>query len=49
MDQIAIACALDYTMYRFNDKWRTDNTKLNEWFNKFVEKDGMKSTEPREK
>ena len=49
MDQIAIACALDYTMFRFNDKWRTDNTKLNKWFNKFVEKDFMKSTEPREK
>ena len=49
MDQIAIACALDYTMFRFNDKWRTDNTKLNKWFNSFVEKDFMKSTEPREK
>ena len=49
MDQIAIACALDYTMFRFNDKWRTDNTKLNKWFNKFVEKDFMKSSEPREK
>ena len=49
MDQIAIACALDYTMFRFNDKWRTDNTKLNKWFNNFVKKDFMKSTEPREK
>ena len=27
MDQIAVACALDYTMYRFNDKWRTENSK----------------------
>ena len=49
IDQIAIACALDYTMFRFNDKWRTDNTKLNKWFNNFVKKDFMKSTEPREK
>ena len=49
MDQIAIACALDYTMFRFNDKWRTDNAKLNKWFNNFVKKDFMKSTEPREK
>ena len=49
MDQIGIACALDYTIYRFNDKWRTDNTKLNKWFNNFVKKDFMKSTEPREK
>ena len=49
MDQIAIACALDYTMFRFNDKWRTDNTKLNKWFSNFVEKDFMKSTLPHEK
>ena len=49
MDQIAIACALDYTIYRFNDKWRTDNKKLNKWFSNFLEKDFMKSTLPREK
>jgi len=49
MDQIAIACALDYTMFRFNDKWRTDIPKLNKWFSNFVEKDFMKSTSPREK
>ena len=49
MDQIAIACALDYTMFRFNDKWRTDIPKLNKWFGNFVEKDFMKSTSPREK
>ena len=49
MDQIAVACALDYTMFRFNDKWRADNPKVNKWFSNFVEKDFMKSTEPREK
>ena len=49
IDQIAIACALDYTIYRFNDKWRTHNTKLNKWFSNFLEKDFMKSTLPREK
>ena len=49
MDQIAIACALDYTIYRFNDKWKTHNTKLNKWFSNFLEKDFMKSTLPREK
>ena len=48
MDQIAIACALDYTMFRFNDEWRTDSSKLNKWFSNFVEKDFMKSTSPRE-
>ena len=49
MDQIAIACALDYTMFRFNDKWRTDNPKVNKWFINFVKKDFMKSTIPHEK
>ena len=49
MDQITIACALDYTMFRFNDKWRTDNPKLNKWFSDFVKKDFMKSTTPHEK
>ena len=49
MDQIAIACALDYTMFRFNDKWRTDNPKVNKWFSNFIKKDFMKSTMPREK
>ena len=49
MDQIAIACALDYTMFRFNNKWRTDSPKLNKWFSNFVEKDFMKSTLPQEK
>ena len=49
MDQIAISCALDYTIFRFNDKWRTDNTKLNKWFDNFSEKDFMKSTLPLEK
>ena len=49
MDQIAIACALDYTMFRFNDKWRTDNPKLNKWFSDFVKKDFMQSTIPQDK
>ena len=49
MDQIAIACALDYTTFRFNDKWKTDNIKLNKWCSNLVEKDFMKSTLPREK
>ena len=49
MDQIAIACALDYTMFRFNDKWRTDSPKLNKWFSNFVKKYFMKSTLPHEK
>ena len=47
MDQIAVGCALDYTIFRFNDNWKIDNKKLNGWFNKFIEKDFMKSTIPQ--
>ena len=49
MDQIAVACALDYTTFRFNDKWRTDHPKLNKWFSIFEKKDFMKSTIPLDK
>ena len=44
MDQIAVACALDYTIFRFNDKWKNDNPKLNKWFGKFVNNNFMIST-----
>ena len=47
MDQIAEGCALDYTIFRYNDNWKIDNKKLNNWFNKFIEKDFMKSTIPQ--
>jgi glutathione S-transferase len=49
MDQIAIACALHYTMFRFNDQWKSDNLKLNNWFNFFEKKDFMQSTIPYDK
>jgi len=49
MDQIAIACALDYTTFRFNDKWRADHPKLDKWFSIFEKKDFMKSTIPLDK
>ena len=49
IDQIAIGCALDYTIFRFNDKWKENNIKLNKWFDNFKKKDFMKSTFPTEK
>ena len=49
MDQIAIACALDYTIFRFNNKWKSENKKINEWFEKFIKKDFMKNTKPYDK
>ena len=47
MDQIAIACALDYTIFRFNDKWKVDNPKLNKWFDSFIQNNFMKLTLPQ--
>ena len=47
MDQITVGCALDYTIFRFNNDWKVDNKKLNEWFFKFIEKDFMKLTIPQ--
>ena len=49
MDQIAIACALDYTIFRFNDKWKIDNPKLHKWFDDFIKNNFMKSTLPQMK
>ena len=49
MDQIAIACALDYTIFRFNDKWKVESPKLNKWFSEFVKKDFIKPTTPYDK
>jgi len=46
MDKIAIACALDYTMFRFTNKWRSQNFELSNWFDNFKEKEFMKSTLP---
>ena len=47
MDQISVGCALDYTIFRYNEDWKLENKRLNNWFNKFVEKDFMKSTIPQ--
>ena len=49
MDQIAIACALDYTIFRFNDKWKVDNPKLHKWFDDFIKNNFMKLTLPQVK
>ena len=47
MDQIAIACALDYTSFRLTDKWRKNNSNLDKWFNNFLKNDFMISTLPK--
>ena len=47
MDQIAIACALDYTSFRFTNEWKNDHSNLNKWFNIFLKNDFMESTSPK--
>ncbi len=47
MDQIAIACALDYTSFRFTNKWKNDCSNLGKWFNSFLKNDFMESTLPK--
>ena len=48
MDQVAIACSLEYTNFRLNNQWEKDCPKLIKWLNDFRQKDFMKSTIPLE-
>jgi len=48
MDQIAVACALDYTSFRFSSDWKLKNTKLKNWLEQITKKDYMKITLPGE-
>ena len=47
MDQIAIACALDYTSFRFTNNWKKESSKLYKWFNMFLQNEFMASTVPK--
>ena len=48
MDQISIACALEYTKFRFTDSWLKDCKKLSNWLHKFNKNGFMKETIPKE-
>ena len=48
MDQIAIACALEYTNFRLNNYWEKKSPNLLKWLDNFRQKDFMKSTIPLE-
>ena len=48
MDQITIACSLEYTNFRFNNQWEKNSPHLINWLNNFRTKDFMKSTIPVE-
>ena len=46
MDQIAIACALDYTSFRFTSDWGHENHKLRDWLKIISENEFMQKTKP---
>ena len=48
MDQISIACALEYTKFRFTDSWLKDCKKLSNWLDKFNKNSFMNETIPKE-
>ena len=48
MDQIAIGVALEYTKFRFTDKWSKDCQKINKWLSEFNSNDFMQMTIPKE-
>ena len=48
MDQITIACSLEYTNFRLNNQWEKKSPNLLKWLDNFRQKDFMKSTIPLE-
>jgi glutathione S-transferase len=46
MDLISIACALDYTNFRYSDDWKKNNPNLKKWFDQISEKEFMKASHP---
>ena len=48
MDQISIACALEYTKFRFTNNWVKDSKKLNIWLEEFNKNKFMNLTTPKE-
>ena len=48
MDQISVACALEYTKFRFTDKWVNTCKNLNSWLNEFNKNEFMKLPIPKD-
>ena len=46
MDQISVACALDYTSFRFTKDWSLSSPRLSKWLEKITDNEFMKSTLP---
>ena len=48
MDQISVACALEYTKFRFTDKWTNNCNNLSIWLKKFKKHKFMELTIPKD-
>ena len=48
MDQISVACALEYTKFRFTDKWTNNYNNLSIWLKKFNKHKFMELTIPKD-
>ena len=48
MDQISVACALEYTKFRFTDKWINNCNNLNIWLKEFNKHKFMELTIPKD-
>ena len=48
MDQISVACALEYTKFRFTDSWINDCENLNIWLKEFNKNRFMQLTIPKD-
>ena len=48
MDQISVACALEYTKFRFTDSWINDCKNLNIWLEEFNKNRFMQLTFPKD-
>ena len=48
IDQISIACALEYTKFRFTDTWVNNCKNLNTWLEEFNKNSFMQLTIPRD-
>ena len=47
IDKIAIACALEYTTFRYTNDWQKENKGLNIWLTNFQKNDFMQLTKPK--
>ena len=47
IDKIAIACALEYTTFRYTNDWQKKNKDLNIWLTNFQKNDFMQLTKPK--